>query len=107
MGDASPNARDLELPPGLGEVLKQIVSVTMIAEQPHVIGLVQQLLPALMFSSAQTLMTVLGASLPKCNIISPPKDVFVTIDSTTHNYRMECKHSPPHCWELSGKNTSC
>lgn len=102
-----PDQQNLELPPGIGELLQQISIVVVKGVAPGLGDLVPKILPTMMFSAAQTLLAASGALLPQCNLDPPPADTFISIDALTRNLRFECKHSPPHCWDLAGKKGSC
>jgi hypothetical protein len=60
-----------------------------------------------MVSAAQTFLAASGAVLPSCTLAPPPEDIFVSIDARTRSLRLECKHSPPHCWDMNGTPGSC
>lgn len=98
---------DLKLPAGLAEVLTQISLVIAKGAAPEVGDLVQKIVPTMMVSAAQTLLAASGAVLPPCTLDPPPEDIFVSIDARTKRLRLECKHSPPHCWDWTGTPGSC
>ena len=43
----------------------------------------------------------------KCPFASPPADINTKFDTATGNLRLECMHSPQHCWTLNGTRTRC
>lgn len=98
---------DLQTPKDLTGILKQISAVATAGAKSAVLDAVQQMVPTLMFSAAASLLTASGVSLPPCDLEPPPKDIFMTIDARTKGLRLECKHTPPHCWDLDGNATSC
>jgi|HubBroStandDraft_1064217.scaffolds.fasta_scaffold81711_2 hypothetical protein len=98
---------NLKLPPGLSDILLQLSLVIARGAAPYVGDLLQQIIPTMMVSAAQTFLAASGAVLPQCPLAPPPVDTFVSIDARTKSFRIECKHSPPHCWDLNGKPGTC
>lgn len=97
---------DLNLPSGLVEVLTQISLVIAKGAAPSVGDVVQKIVPTMMVSAAQTLLAASGA-VPPCTLAAPPEEIFATMDARTKKLRLECKHSPPHCWDWNGDPGSC
>jgi hypothetical protein len=98
---------NLNLPGGLAGVLKEISSVSVLGSTSLTIDVIQDMVPTLMFSAAASLLAAAGVSLPPCDLLAPPEDIYMTIDAKTKRLRLECKHTPPHCWDLSGNSTTC
>ncbi len=52
-------------------------------------------------AALHSIVSLVAAAAPKCNLNSPPEDIDVRIDSRGKMiYR--CRHSQPHEWALSG-----
>jgi hypothetical protein len=98
---------NLKLPAGLGDILMQLSLVIARGAAPYVGDILQKIVPTMMVSAAQTLLAASGAALPQCPLAPPPVDTFISIDARTKSFRIECKHSPPHCWNMDGKPGTC
>lgn len=98
---------DLQLPNELAGILKQISAVAAAGAKSAVVESVQLMVPTLMFSAAASVLAAAGVPLPPCDLRTPPKDIFMTLDARTKGLRLECKHTPPHCWDLEGNPTKC
>jgi hypothetical protein len=98
---------NLQWPTGLDDLLKQISLVIAKGATPYLGDVVQKIVPTMMVSAAQTLLAASGAVLPSCTLAPPPEDIFISMDARTKSLRLECKHSPPHCWNLNGTSGSC
>lgn len=98
---------NLKLPPGLGDILLQLSLVIARGAAPYVGDVLQKIVPTMMVSAAQTLLAAAGAVLPACPLAAPPVGTFISIDARTKGMRIECKHSPPHCWDMNGKAGTC
>lgn len=98
---------NLNLPDGLVAILQKLEALNADVAEPPILDAVRSVIPPLIIFGAQMLLAALSVALPPCNLNAPPADVFITIDSVTRNYRFECKHASPHCWDLSGKYTGC
>lgn len=95
---------DLHIPEGLGSILKSIDAVTQKGVEVGAPADIQAHLSTLMRMAAFSLAAL--APLPKCQLGSPHKDIQTSCDPSG-NLRLECLHSPTHCWDLNGHRCSC
>lgn len=42
-----------------------------------------------------------------CPLAQPPSSITTNLDTSTGNWRLQCGHSPQHCWTLSGTHIAC
>lgn len=95
---------NLEIPAGVTTILETFAvsldqtraSGAAAALQAHIVGLIHM--------AAASVVSIAG--LPQCQIAYPHQNIQVGFDSS-HNLRLECLHSPRHCWTLSGTQCSC
>lgn len=95
---------ELSLQPGLVRILKSIDAVAQTGNEAGTPTEVQIHLTSLMHVAALSVSALSG--LPKCQLASPHKDIQTAFDAHG-NLRLECLHSPMHCWDLNGHQGPC
>ncbi len=98
------NSEDLTIPPAIASILKSIEGVVRARAtvgastdmQVHVYGLMR--------IAAQSVAALAG--LPRCQLAHPHADIQTAFDSNG-NLRLECLHTPMHCWDLNGHAGPC
>jgi hypothetical protein len=95
---------DLILPAALVSILQSIDAVVQKGSQSGATPEIQVHLTSLMRMASLSVVALSG--LPKCQLASPHKDIQTGFDSSG-NLRLECLHSPMHCWDLTGHQGPC
>lgn len=99
-----PNMSDnLVIPPEITEILLRIDEVSKASGKSDVSKEVRVHVQSMMQMAGTSLAAI---SLPPCQLASPHTSIQVGYDSAG-NFRLECLHSPTHCWNLSGFKCTC
>jgi hypothetical protein len=101
--DAEMNT-DLELRPELAEILHSIGQVAATTARVRAPSEVQTHVESFVRMSSMAVLVASG--LPQCQLASPHKPIQSGFDKHG-NLRLECLHSPTHCWDLNGHKASC
>lgn len=95
-------SEDLVLSTDLTDLLE---SMGKVVEKGDVSGgVVKRYVHGFMQAAASGVAALAG--LPKCQLASPHEDILTGYDSGG-NLRLECMHSPQHCWDLGGRRGKC
>jgi hypothetical protein len=95
---------NLEVPPDLATILEGIDSVARTARGTTVSDLLRDHVADAMRLASLSLVAVTG--LPQCQLGHPHSTIKTGYDPSG-NLRLECLHSPQHCWSLTGIKTTC
>jgi len=95
---------DLNVPHERTRLLERINEVTAASTMQGLGGGLKLHTQSLMAMAASSIVSM--ASLPKCQFASPHTNIHVGYDATG-NLRLECLHSPTHCWSLDGVKGRC
>jgi len=53
-------------------------------------------------AALNSVITLVAAATPKCNLAAPAEDIDVRVDSSG-NMIFRCRHNTPHEWDLGGR----
>jgi hypothetical protein len=95
---------DLEIPTGISELFLSIDAVCRTSTRSGVSADMRTHVLSLMQVAATSVAAFSG--FPKCQLATPHAVVQTAYDASG-NMRLECLHSPTHCWSLSGAKGVC
>jgi hypothetical protein len=98
------NRENLPIPRAVSAILESIGEVARRAAIAGAGTVMQAHVHGLMQIAARSVLALGG--LPQCQLAHPHADIQTGFDSRG-NLRLECLHTPMHCWDLNGHMGPC